>query len=208
VSFCRSDNRLRRVEPRTWPGPACPRPPRVYLVELLVVIAIIAIWLVALAVSESGEGPRPVRQCQSNLRQLGLAWQLYIDDHDSDLPPNYVTQDVTRKASGLPGSWVTGMPGGLRDTNVEAGVLYAYQKATAIYRCPSDRSTVRDEGKVRARGLLDEPVHELRSDESTSTYWYHRQTDIKDPPPPAYSSWVNPRGQHRRQCLRVSVPAQ
>jgi prepilin-type N-terminal cleavage/methylation domain-containing protein/prepilin-type processing-associated H-X9-DG protein len=58
------------------------------LIELLVVIAIIAI-LAALLLSSLAEARRKVYQagCLSNLRQTGLALQLWIDDNNGWLPP-------------------------------------------------------------------------------------------------------------------------
>ena len=57
------------------------------LIELLVVIAIVAL-LVALLFPVFLQGRRRARQavCQSNLRQLGYAFGLYLDDWDSVLP--------------------------------------------------------------------------------------------------------------------------
>src|SRR2546429_1371192 len=57
------------------------------LIELLVVIAIIAI-LAAILFPVFAQAREKARQssCQSNLRQLGLATQLYAQDYDETYP--------------------------------------------------------------------------------------------------------------------------
>lgn len=60
------------------------------LIELLVVIGIIAILAALLlpVISRSKEGGRSAA-CLSNLRQLGLAVQMYTQDHENKLPVLY-----------------------------------------------------------------------------------------------------------------------
>jgi prepilin-type N-terminal cleavage/methylation domain-containing protein len=57
------------------------------LIELLVVIAIIAILVgIALPVFSTVQEKARITQDLNNLRQIGIATQLYLNDHDSILP--------------------------------------------------------------------------------------------------------------------------
>jgi len=60
------------------------------LIELLVVIAIIAI-LAAILFPVFARAREKARQtsCLSNLKQLGTAWKMYIQDYDSRIPDYY-----------------------------------------------------------------------------------------------------------------------
>src|SRR5579864_7430052 len=59
------------------------------LIELLVVIAIIAI-LAAILFPVFARAREKARQtaCVSNVRQIGLAWMMYVQDNDESYPPN------------------------------------------------------------------------------------------------------------------------
>ena len=62
------------------------------LIELLVVIAIIAI-LAAILFPVFARAREKARQasCTSNVKQLGLAWMMYVQDNDEVFPPNNTT---------------------------------------------------------------------------------------------------------------------
>lgn len=94
------------------------------LIELLVVTAVIAI-LAAMLFPALGRAKESARTtvCQSNLKQLCLAAQLYADDHRGNLPAFL--------------RWLHGSPGG---QDLRTGRLFPYLKSTGVYQCPTDRA--------------------------------------------------------------------
>src|ERR1051325_2290198 len=112
------------------------------LIELLVVIAIIAILASLLLPALSRAQAKAQRiKCVNNLRQLTLCWLMYPDDNGDRLPPQ--NPGINGSLISLSGSWILGnVQQDLTSSNIEHGVLFPYNKSTAIYHCPSDKSTV------------------------------------------------------------------
>lgn len=121
------------------------------LIELLVVIAVIAILAALLlpALSKAKSQAQSIN-CLSNLKQLELCCHLYSNDFSDFLVPNQVGGFVSGANStnalstvSNVNSWCPGIaPEDTTPADVEAGLLYVYNKSPAIYRCPADLSTV------------------------------------------------------------------
>jgi len=88
------------------------------LIELLVVIAIIAILAAILfpVFAQARESARKAA-CMSNMKQIGLAIQQYVQDYDGIFPPSQLP------SSGANVSWPT--------------MIYPYVKNEGVFVCPS-----------------------------------------------------------------------
>jgi prepilin-type N-terminal cleavage/methylation domain-containing protein/prepilin-type processing-associated H-X9-DG protein len=162
------------------------------LIELLVVIAIIAILAgMLLPVLSKAKVKAQSMSCLNNLKQLQLCWQLYTDDYQGNLPANiaFNAKDIGKREDWKADarSWLQG--NAFIDTttsNLQQGVLFRYNKSASIYRCPSDKSTVMDQGRYpRTRSYSMSMYMNFEPDPDNDAYQicWHRLGDVLRPGP-------------------------
>jgi prepilin-type N-terminal cleavage/methylation domain-containing protein/prepilin-type processing-associated H-X9-DG protein len=144
------------------------------LIELLVVIAIIAILAAILfpVFSQAKESAKKT-VCINNLKQLGLAVEMYLSDNDQHLPDR---RDLKQS---LPGGWKPWISWPTSDPRAGwAGIIFEpYLKSYEIWSCPSVKgSIVSDIVQVRQPVSADTAAPVTR-------YWMWRFDQFTDPVP-------------------------
>ena len=137
------------------------------LIELLVVIAIIAI-LAAILFPVFAKAKEAAKKavCLSNLKQMGIAFQLYLDDNDDRMPDR---RDLKVSLGYKP--W-TGWPPSDPRAGWAVQILEPY-KVKGIFSCPS------------GQGVF---ANEVRVVQDSSYYWMWR-FDRPDDPVPLDDFW-------------------
>ena len=104
------------------------------LIELLVVIAIIAI-LAAILFPVFAQARAKARQtaCLSNLRQLGTAIMMYVQDYDETYPPSQIPLGPADATPPPPANSVLSWP----------TLIYPYVKNEGIFVCPDGELSVK-----------------------------------------------------------------
>jgi prepilin-type N-terminal cleavage/methylation domain-containing protein len=132
------------------------------LIELLVVVAIIGVLAAPLLPALSrAKGSAQTTVCINNLRQLQLAWGMYADENEEQLPwnhPSFLPMPSTTNWVGGEMSYETAPSANPADSTNTALLLQAprsqlgpYVKSYAVYKCPSDRSWIKLGGQVFPR---------------------------------------------------------
>jgi len=121
------------------------------LVELLIVIGIIAVLagIIFPVFAKAREKARSTK-CQSNLKQIGQALEMYAADWDQRLPdsqPCYWLSDCTKNEAA---EWKPSKSLSERKTALELsweGALIPYTKSWDVFTCPSQPELCYEQGK-------------------------------------------------------------
>jgi len=109
------------------------------LIELLVVIVIVGL-LAALLLPVMGKAREGARRamCANNLRQIGIAWHLYLNDHDEQFPA--LSRFSTDNVGGKQGmDLYCSLPASGRPLNPYLDIYSENDKAALeVFHCPAD----------------------------------------------------------------------
>src|SRR5688500_10180105 len=115
------------------------------LIELLVVISIITILASMMLPGLAGAKDQARNaQCLNNLRQIGIALKLYIDDNDFRFPPSSVidTDNVPKNVSAALGGYDPLSSHAPFFASAARRPLYDYMRPSHVYKCFKDKGQI------------------------------------------------------------------
>jgi prepilin-type N-terminal cleavage/methylation domain-containing protein/prepilin-type processing-associated H-X9-DG protein len=138
---------------RRAPGLTAPHRGGFTLIELLIVIALIGI-LSALLLPALGRAKSAALRadCVSNLRQLGLATELYWGDNLENSFPFWSKVDGTGKTWWF--GWLAGGLDGQRAFDLSAGALFPYLRGNDVRLCPLLTSAVNPQFQTKGTNTI------------------------------------------------------
>jgi prepilin-type N-terminal cleavage/methylation domain-containing protein len=182
------------IEKQNTLNPACARTRGFTLIELLVVIAIIGTLASMLlpALSKAKVSAQGI-SCVGNVKQMGLAWRLYVEDNNDRLFPalgltksnDWVYGDyLTLQNPSVDGNWNL-------DKYLKQSLLWSYSgSAPGIWRCPGDRSMAKNSAgqmapRIRSVSMNNWIGGPYWPPTATASNWrvYQKASDMNNPGP-------------------------